>query len=92
MIEGSKPAASDVTPDVIIEPVAGEPVTVKILVNGKEYLETVPAAAADVVGGVTLVETTADSVATTAEGLVTDFNALLAKLRAAGVIAPNAEE
>lgn len=29
----------------------------------------------------------ADSEATTAEGLVTDFNALLAKLRDAGVIA-----
>lgn len=29
----------------------------------------------------------ADSVATTAEGVVTDFNALLAKLRAAGLMA-----
>jgi hypothetical protein len=30
----------------------------------------------------------ADSVATTIAGLVTDFNALLAKLRTAGILAP----
>lgn len=39
------------------------------------------------VTGLPKAEAQADSVATTIEGLVTDFNALLAKLRAAGIIA-----
>lgn len=39
------------------------------------------------VTGLPVAENQADSVATTVEGLVTDFNALLAKLKAAGLMA-----
>lgn len=39
-------------------------------------------------GGVLQQPAQADSTATTVAGLVTDFNALLAKLRTAGVLAP----
>lgn len=44
-------------------------------------------ATATVVGGVKQAPLQADSVATTVAGVVSDFNALLAKLRGAGVIA-----
>lgn len=39
------------------------------------------------VTGLPVAENQADSVATTVAGLVTDFNALLAKLKAAGLMA-----
>lgn len=48
---------------------------------------TIPAATATVVGGVKQAASQSDSTADDAEGLVTDFNALLAKLRTAGIIA-----
>lgn len=48
---------------------------------------TLPAATASVTGGVKQAATQANSVATDAAGLVTDFNALLAKLKAAGIMA-----
>ena len=49
--------------------------------------ETVPAeATATVVGGVLQASNQADSVATTVELLVTDFNALLLKLKTAGIM------
>lgn len=133
MMTGNKPAVAPATPDIVIEPVAGDPITAKILVNGKEYLETVPTAAADVVGGakaaaagvddtvevkikaadgkfyvptypvppvaatteaagiVSMAAAQDDSTATTNEDAVSvaDFNALLAKLRAAGIMAPS---
>lgn len=44
-------------------------------------------ATTSVVGGVKMAATQANSVATDAAGLVTDFNALLAKLKAAGIMA-----
>lgn len=52
MIASNKPAADGSNADLVIEPVEGDPATVKILVNGKEYLETVPAATSTVVGGI----------------------------------------
>ena len=48
---------------------------------------TLPAATASALGGVKKAATQADSTATDAEGLVSDFNALLAKLKAAGIMA-----
>ena len=36
MMTGNKPAANGVTPDIVIEPVDGTPVTAKVLINGKE--------------------------------------------------------
>lgn len=36
MLTGNKPAAEGKTPDVVVEPVAGDPVTAKVLVNGEE--------------------------------------------------------
>jgi len=47
-----------------------------------------PAPTASVRGGVVRAAAQANSTATDVAGLVTDFNALLAKLRSAGVIAP----
>lgn len=48
---------------------------------------TLPAATASALGGVKKAATQADSTATDAEGLVADFNALLAKLKTAGIMA-----
>ena len=36
MIADNKPAAEGVTPDVVVEPVDGTPITAKVLINGKE--------------------------------------------------------
>lgn len=47
---------------------------------------TLPAATTAANGGVKKMPAQADSTATDAEGLVTDFNALLAKLRTAGIL------
>ena len=47
----------------------------------------VPAATATTAGVVKQAAVQADSVATDVAGLVTDFNALLAKLRTAGILA-----
>ena len=48
---------------------------------------SVEAAGAESIGGVKLAENQADSTATALAQLVTDFNALLAKLKAAGIMA-----
>jgi len=47
-----------------------------------------PAATASASGGITRAPAQANSTATDVAGIVADFNALLAKLRTAGVIAP----
>ena len=52
-----------------------------------KHIETKPDASTTVKGVVLQSEAQADSVATTASGVVTDFNALLAKLRTAGILA-----
>ena len=49
-----------------------------------------PAAAAEAAGGVMLAANQADSTASTIAGLNIEFNALLAKLKAAGIMAPDA--
>lgn len=48
---------------------------------------TLPTATTSVLGGVKQGAAQADSTASTIAGLVSDFNALLAKLRTAGIIA-----
>jgi hypothetical protein len=53
-------------------------------------IEGLPAAVADVVGGVKLAANQVDSTASTIAGLNIEFNALLAKLKAAGIMAPDA--
>jgi hypothetical protein len=53
-------------------------------------VEGLPAAVADVVGGVKLAANQVDSTASTIAGLNIEFNALLAKLKAAGIMAPDA--
>lgn len=52
-----------------------------------DYSYVLPAATTSTLGGVKQAETQADSVASDAPGLVADFNALLAKLKAAGIMA-----
>ena len=49
-----------------------------------------PAATADALGGVKLAANQVDSAASTIAGLNVEFNALLAKLKAAGIMAPDA--
>lgn len=56
-------------------------------ITGKPSTFSPPAATTDAVGGVKQAATQADSTATDVEGLVTDFNDLLAKLKAAGTMA-----
>lgn len=48
----------------------------------------IPVATASASGGITRAPAQANSTATDVAGIVADFNALLAKLRTAGVIAP----
>lgn len=47
---------------------------------------TIPAATTSTIGGVKKMAAQADSTATDVAGLVTDFNALLTKLKAAGMM------
>ncbi|MCC8456053.1 head fiber protein [Streptomyces rochei] len=56
-------------------------------ITGKPTTFAPVAATASVVGGVKQAATQANSTATDAAGVVTDFNALLAKLKAAGIMA-----
>ncbi|MDD4012477.1 MAG: head fiber protein [Sphaerochaetaceae bacterium] len=65
----------------------------KIKVNAGATVEglqrsayVLPAATAEALGGVKKAAAQADSIAEDAAGLVTDFNALLAKLRTAGIL------
>ena len=69
---------------------AGDTVEVKIdPTTSKLYTPpyTLPGAGAEAIGGVKAAAAQADSTAADVPALVADFNALLAKLRAAGVIA-----
>lgn len=76
---------------------AGDTVEVKVGEDAKLYVPAypegyvLPAAAAADIGGVKLVENQIASTAATIADLKTDVNALLAKLKAAGVMAPDAE-
>ncbi|MEG2042168.1 MAG: head fiber protein [Hafnia sp.] len=66
--------------------VGGVPAEVATMgdVAGEAY--TLPAATTSALGGVKKAANQADSVATDVAGVVTDFNALLAKLKAAGMM------
>ena len=72
-------------------------VEVKIGTDGKLYVPgypdpyELPAAAADALGGVMAAANQQDSTATSIAELKADFNALLAKLKAAGVMIANPE-
>ena len=68
---------------------AGESDTVEVKIgeDGKLYVPTYPADATDSVSGlVKMAANQADSIAEDTAALVTDFNALLAKLKAAGLM------
>jgi len=75
----------------------GDTVEVKIGSDSKLYVPAypeeyaLPEASADSPGGVLAAANQADSVATTIEELTADFNALLAKLKASGVMLPDPE-
>lgn len=61
----------------------------KLVFEGEGTVENLPAATTEKTGGVLLAAAQADSAASTIAALNTEFNALLAKLRAAGMMAPN---
>ena len=56
------------------------------VISVKDGVVALPDASATVAGGVLQATNQADSVATDVEGLVADFNALLAKLKTAGIM------
>ena len=74
----------------------GDTVEAKIGEDAKLYVPAypedyvLPAATADTLGGVKLAASQVDSAASTIAGLNIEFNALLVKLKAAGIMAPDA--
>ena len=60
------------------------------IISVKDGVVALPDATATVLGGVKQSANQADSVATDVDGLVTDFNALLAKLKTAGIMEADA--
>jgi len=83
---GVKAAAKAVTDTV--EAKIGEDAKLYVPSYPEDYV--LPSAAVDALGGVMLAENQVDSVASTIAGLNLEFNALLAKLKAAGIMAPDA--
>ncbi len=83
---GVKAAAKAVTDTV--EAKIGEDAKLYVPAYPEDYV--LPAAAADALGGVKLAENQADSEAAEVADLVDDFNALLAKLKAAGLMTDDA--
>ena len=80
----------DPSSDNIVEAISKLPAipgTAEIQAVIEDELEAEGLIATAIAAAIPQSEAVADSVATTAEGLVTDFNALLAKLRTAGIIA-----
>ena len=70
----------------------GDTVEIKIGEDGKLYAPTYPTDATESVSGlVKMAAYQADSIAEDTSTLVTDFNALLAKLKAAGLMAADEE-
>ena len=84
---GIKAAAKAVTDTV--EAKIGEDAKLYVPAYPEDYV--LPAAAADALGGVKLAANQVDSAASTIAGLNLEFNALLAKLKAAGIMAPDTE-
>ena len=74
----------------------GDTVEAKIGEDAKLYVPAypedyvLPAATAEALGGVQLAANQVDSAASTIAGLNIEFNALLVKLKAAGIMAPDA--
>ena len=60
------------------------------IISVKDGVVALPDATTTVAGGVLQAENQVDSVATTVELLVTDFNALLTKLKTAGIMVADA--
>lgn len=70
----------------------GDTVEIKIGEDGKLYAPTYPTDATESVSGlIKMAANQADSIAEDTATLVTDFNALLAKLKAAGLMAADEE-
>ena len=70
----------------------GDTVEIKISEDGKLYAPTYPTDATESVSGlIKMAANQADSIAEDTATLVTDFNALLAKLKAAGLMAADEE-
>ena len=99
-VEGLTATAAPASADALggikaAEKDAGDTVEVKIGEDAKLYAPAypeayvLPPAETDVLGGVKLAANQADSAAATVAGLKDDINALLAKLKAAGIMAPD---
>jgi hypothetical protein len=71
-----------------VEAKIGEDAKLYVPAYPEDYV--LPAATADTLGGVKLAANQVDSAASTIAGLNIEFNALLAKLKAAGIMAPDA--
>ena len=84
---GVKAAAKAETDTVEVK--IGEDAKLYVPAYPEEY--TLPAAAAGALGGVQLAANQPDSTASTIAALNLEFNALLAKLKAAGIMAPDTE-
>ena len=100
-VEGLTATAAPASADALggikaAEKGVGDTVEAKIGEDAKLYVPAypedyvLPAAAAETLGGVQLAANQVDSVASTIAGLNVEFNALLAKLKAAGIMAPDA--
>ena len=82
----------------VIAPAKAVTDTVPVAIDGTGalYVPTypedyvLPAAGTEAIGGVKLAANQTDSAASTIAGLNVEFNALLAKLKAAGIMAPDA--
>jgi len=83
---GIKAAAKAVTDTV--EAKIGEDAKLYVPAYPEDYV--LPSAAMDALGGVKLAENQVDSATSTIAGLNLEFNALLTKLKAAGIMAPDA--
>ena len=83
---GIKAAAKAETDTV--EAKIGEDTKLYVPAYPEDYV--LPAATADTLGGVKLAANQVDSAASTIAGLNIEFNALLVKLKAAGIMAPDA--
>ena len=100
-VEGLTATAAPASADALggikaAEKGVGDTVEAKIGEDAKLYVPAypedyvLPAATADTLGGVKLAANQVDSAASTIAGLNIEFNALLAKLKAAGIMAPDA--
>ncbi|UDW09820.1 head fiber protein [Escherichia coli] len=70
----------------LIDIKTGKSVKIEDIVAGGSDSYVLPAATESALGGVKKAQTQADSMASDVSTLVSDFNALLAKLKAAGIM------